>query len=99
MKHFIVEFIYKAPLKRVLKTTPRHREYLQTGYIQNILLMSGPQELRVGGILVAKSDDLEKVKKFCANDPYALEGWADYRFIQFEPKSFQAVIKNWIEAE
>ncbi len=96
MKHFIVEIIYTAPIERVLETTSRHREYLQTGYTKGLLLMSGPQEPRVGGILIAKADSLEEIKTFCKNDPYSLEGLANYRFIQFEPKSYVPEIRNWI---
>lgn len=96
MKHFIVEIIYTKPFETVEPIVPDHRAYLQTGYEKGILLMSGPQVPRVGGILVARADSANEVLAFCTGDPYALAGVATHRVIEFTPKSFQSFLAPWV---
>ena len=96
MKHFIVEIIYLKPLEQVSSMTPDHRVYLQTGYARGMLLLSGPQVPRTGGILVARAESIEEIQAFCDQDPYALAGAAKHRVIEFDPKSHQKMIDNWV---
>jgi uncharacterized protein YciI len=97
MLHFVVELIYKKPVEEFTEIIPLHRAYLQTGYAKGMLLLSGPQEPRVGGLLIAKAESLDELKAFCAQDPYYLNGVADYRFIQFKPMSWQPNLAEWFE--
>lgn len=97
MKHFVVEIIYTKPLDEVLPLTDQHRAYLQSGYQRGLLLISGPQEPRTGGILVMRADSQATIQQFCDNDPYSLGGVADYRIIEFIPKSHIAELAHWVE--
>jgi uncharacterized protein YciI len=97
MKHFIVEIIYKEPIEKIEALTPVHREFLQTGYKNQTLLISGPKVPRTGGIVIARSDSMENIVAFFKNDPYALNNVAEYHFIEFNPKSHQTFLKAWIE--
>jgi uncharacterized protein YciI len=96
MRHFVVEIIYKAPIKKIEELTPIHREFLQTGYKAGMLLVSGPKVPRTGGIVIAKADTMEELAEFFKNDPYALNDAADYSFIEFNPKSHQEILKDWL---
>lgn len=96
MKHFIVEIIYLTPLEQVSLVTPDHRVYLQTGYTRGLLLLSGPQVPRTGGILVARAESIEDMQAFCDQDPYALAGVAKHRIIEFNPMSHQKLIDEWV---
>ena len=97
MKHFVVEIIYTKPLDEVLKLNDQHRAYLQTGYQRGLLLISGPQEPRVGGILVMKADSRETIQQFCDSDPYARGRVAEYRIIEYLPKSHIPELSHWAE--
>jgi uncharacterized protein YciI len=97
MKHFIVEIIYTAPIEKVSTITPLHRAYLQKGYDQGWLLMSGPQNPRTGGIVVCRAPSLEEIQSFFKNDPYNQNKVADYRFTEFEPLKRAAFIEPWFE--
>ncbi|MDP2038582.1 MAG: YciI family protein [Ignavibacteria bacterium] len=97
MRHFVVEIIYKAPIEKIEELTPTHREFLQTGYNAGMLLVSGPKVPRTGGIVIAKASSLEELTEFFKSDPYALNDAADYRFIEFNPKSHQEILKDWLE--
>jgi uncharacterized protein YciI len=98
MKHFIVETTYVAPMETVAAATPAHRAYLQTGYDGGLMLASGPQEPRVGGILVMRAAAREEIDRFLAQDPFNLQGLATYRVIEFNPVKFQPFLQEWLGA-
>jgi uncharacterized protein YciI len=97
MKHFIVEIIYKVPFEEMQKVLPAHRIYLDEGYAKGLLLMSGPQNPKTGGIVVARAEDEKEIKDYFAKDPYHIEGVAEHRFIEFSPVKNNELVKNWIE--
>ncbi|MCF8262597.1 MAG: YciI family protein [Melioribacteraceae bacterium] len=99
MKHFVVEIIYKASIDKIQETRPEHREHLQTGYKNGMLLMSGPQTPQIGGILIARANSMEEVADFCSKDPYTQKGLAHYQYIEFTPVSFSKDVKDWIEGK
>lgn len=96
MKHFIVEIIYKAPIEKINEVRERHRAFLETGYKKGVILMSGPQVPRTGGIIVARGESMEEISEFLSNDPYQKEKAAEYKFIEFVPVHHQDLIKEWI---
>jgi uncharacterized protein YciI len=97
MKHFIVEITYTASLEKVATITPKHREFLQKGYDQGLLLMSGPQNPKTGGIVVCRAASLADIQDFFRNDPYGQGKVAEYRFIEFEPVKHAALVEPWIK--
>lgn len=95
MKHFLVEITFKVPLEKIEPIVPAHRAHLQIGYDQSLLLCSGPQNPRVGGILIAKAESLEALQAFCTKDPYIVNAVADYRYIEFNPVKRQPAFESW----
>lgn len=96
MKHFVVEILFSVPFEKVEPVVPAHREFLQGGYDSGLLLMSGPQNPRIGGVLIARAESLEAVQAFVDKDPYKLNGVATYRFIEFNPVKRQAFMESWV---
>jgi uncharacterized protein YciI len=70
---------------------------LQAGYKAEMLLVSGPKVPRTGGIVIAKANSMEEIAAYFKNDPYALNDAAEYSFIEFNPKSHQEILKDWLE--
>lgn len=99
MSHFLIELTYKVPLEKVDEFVGSHRQFLQTGYDAGVLLFSGPQNPRTGGVVVARAESLQAIKDFFANDPYNQNGIAEYRFVEFNPVKFQPLLQNWIEGK
>jgi len=97
MQHFIVEIIYKADISVIDKLRPAHREFLDEGYKKGIILMSGPQVPRTGGIIIAREESMEKLAEFLNDDPYQVNKAADYQYIQFDPRNHQNFLKEWVE--
>lgn len=98
MKYFLGEIQYLVPTEKLDQFVSLHRAFLQTGYDQDILLISGPKVPRTGAYLVARSESLEALQAFFANDPYQLNRLASYTFQEFNPVKFHPCIKDWIES-
>jgi uncharacterized protein YciI len=96
MKHFIIEITYTVPFTKIEEVLQEHRNFLQKGYDAGMLLFSGPQESKTGGLVVARGDSLEKIKDFFKDDPFLQHHVADYRYIEFNPVKFQPLLKDWI---
>lgn len=96
MKHFIIEIIYNVPFERISFLVEKHRTFLQNGYNEGIFLYSGPMVPKEGGIVAARAESLEILKKFMDNDPYKLEELAEHRYIEFEPVKYNNILKEWI---
>jgi uncharacterized protein YciI len=97
MKHFIIEITYKVTFEELQDVLPAHRAFLGEGYAKGLLLMSGPQEPKTGGMVVARARDDSEIKDYFANDPYKINNLAEYRFVEFTPVKFNELIKNWVE--
>jgi uncharacterized protein YciI len=95
MKHFVIEITYTAPLEKIDETLPEHRLFLQTGYEKGWLLMSGPQNPRSGGIVIARAPSLDEIQAFFKNDPYQIKGQATYRFTEFHPVKKAPFMETW----
>ena len=96
MKHFIIIIQYKVPEEKINEIRPRHREFLEKGYKEGIVLFSGPQVPRTGGLIAARGDSPDKIKEFFSNDPYQKEKAAEYQFIEFEPVHYQKFMEDWV---
>jgi uncharacterized protein YciI len=96
MKHFIIEVTYMVPKEQILAVRSEHRAYLQKGYASGMLLMSGAQSSGKGGIIIARAASLAELEYFFKDDPYQIKKLVSYRFIEFEPASWQECLKDWM---
>ena len=96
MRHFIVLLQFKVPFETLGEAVPRHRAFLQEGYERGLLLMSGPQNPKTGGVVVARAASLEALQGFFEGDPYKAERLAEHVFIEFTPVKWQTSVAEWI---
>lgn len=99
MQHFLVEITYTAPPLRMAELVSAHRAFLQQGYDSGLLLLSGPQHSRQGGVVLARAADEAMLRAFFAQDPYVLAGAADYRYVGFDPVKHQPFLSDWLTGE
>ena len=85
---FVVLLKYLKPIEVVNEWVVSHREFLDTGYQSGLLLCSGPQNPRTGGVILSRAATREKLQDFFKNDPFQKEGVAEYQIIEFEPVKF-----------
>lgn len=98
MQYFLIEIEYLVGTDKLDEFVSAHRAFLQTGYDQNVLLISGPKVPRTGAFLVARGENREELQAFFANDPYQLNHLAKYHFQEFNPVKFNPMVKDWIES-
>jgi uncharacterized protein YciI len=96
MKHFLIEITYLVPFEQLRDILPEHRAHLKTGYERNLLLLSGPQQPKVGGVVIARAEDRAEIEAFFAADPYQLRGVARYRMVEFDPVLRQEFLESWM---
>lgn len=85
---FIAILSYKKPLSEVDKYLQAHRDYLSEHYAVGDFIMSGPQNPRIGGVIMIKAADREAVNTIISQDPFKINGIADYHIVEFTPTMF-----------
>ena len=85
---FIAILTYKKPLSEVDRFLAAHREYLAAHYAAGDFITSGPQIPRIGGVIMIKADDRTVVDAIIAQDPFNINGIADYQIVEFTPTMF-----------
>ncbi|WP_416859891.1 YciI family protein, partial [Helicobacter ganmani] len=82
---FVILITYTKSMSEIETILPAHRAFLQKGYKSKNLLASGPQNPKVGGIVVGTFDSKEAAEEFFKNDPYALNSVATHQVLEFTP--------------
>ena len=85
---FIAILTYKKPLEDVDRHLQAHRDYLAEHYAAGDFIVSGPQTPRVGGVIMMKVESREEVEDIISEDPFNINGIADYQIVEFTPTKF-----------
>ena len=85
---FIAILTYKKPLSEVDRFLAAHREYLAKHYAAGDFIASGPQNPRIGGVIMIKADNRVAVDTIISQDPFNINGIADYQIVEFTPTLF-----------
>ncbi len=95
MKYYMLEgsFAKELPEQDTLqKAIQDHLAYLQIGFDDGSILVSGPKAGAGGGIIVVKCEDIEK---FCQDDPLVKAGIQEYRVTEFKLHNCQDYVRSW----
>lgn len=82
---FIVLLEYLRPLPEVDALIPAHREFLDRHYAAGHFLLSGRQEPRTGGVILATLPSRTQLDQVLQEDPFQQAGVARYQIIEFIP--------------
>lgn len=94
---FIAILTYKKPLEEVDRFLQTHRDYLAEHYAAGDFIASGPQNPRIGGVIMMKADNRADVDAIISQDPFNINGIADYQIVEFKPTMFcDAVLSNFL---
>lgn len=85
---FIAILTYRKPLEEVDRYLQDHRDYLTEHYASGDLIASGPQNPRIGGVIMIKAENRTAVEAILAQDPFNINGIADYQIVEFTPTMF-----------
>jgi uncharacterized protein YciI len=76
---------YVKPLEVIDALLVEHRKFLNQLYKESKFICSGPQDPRVGGVIVANVNSVDEARQIMKNDPFYINGAAEYQFIKFLP--------------
>lgn len=94
---FIIMLHYKKPIEMVDQYLAEHRTFLDEGYKKNYFIASGPRNPRTGGVILSQLTDRQKLKEFLDQDPFCLNGVAEYEYIEFTPVKYHDKFLPYIE--
>ena len=80
---FIALTAYTAPLPPDYPDLPAHWAYVEDCYRRGELVASGPQEPRVGGVLVIRGMDRARAQAVMDGDPLVVSGRVRYELVGF----------------
>ena len=91
---YVVMLDYLKPMEDVERFTEVHRNYLTPFFEDGTFLVSGPKIPRTGGVIVVKGIGREKLMEIIENDPFHIEGIAEYKITEFNPLKHQQGLKD-----
>ena len=86
---FLVILTYEKGLDVVDALLAEHVRFLDAHYASGAFLLSGRQEPRAGGVILARCASREALLAILAEDPFRREGAARYDVIEFLPNKSQ----------
>lgn len=89
----VIELIYKKPISVVEMYLEQHRAYLDKYYEQGIFIASGPQQPRIGGLILANINK-EKLNPILEEDPFYQYDVAEFRITEFIPNKLNQKLQE-----
>ena len=83
----IITSRYVKPLDVIDSLLADHRKFLEEQYKQSKFIFSGPQNPRVGGLILANVG-IDEARAIMKKDPFTIHGAAEYQFIEFTPGKY-----------
>jgi uncharacterized protein YciI len=90
--------VYLKPVEEVDLYLPAHRAFLKTLYEKGITICSGPQVPRTGGFILMNVPGKTEAAEIMKNDPYVVNGVAEYSIIEFECRSYAEGFRKFLSA-
>ncbi len=82
---FVVSLSYKVELDKVREHLEPHLQFLDKYYALGKFIASGPKVPSTGGVILVNACTKEQIEKIVTEDPFYIEGLADYTIVEFNP--------------
>jgi uncharacterized protein YciI len=96
-KMFIANLTYVKPLTEVEKYLEEHIAFLNKHYEAGKFICSGRKNPRTGGVIIFNAKDETEMKEIISEDPFNINGIADYEIIEFYPTKYDVAFKRFTE--
>ena len=93
---FIIILTYQKDITEVEKHLEAHKAYLEINYKSGSFIASGRQEPRIGGIILCRASNKDKVQELIQSDPFYIHEVAKYDIIQFEPTKYASDFEKFL---
>ena len=81
----IVLLTYQKPLSEIDRLMSRHVAWLKGHYASGLFIASGRRVPRSGGVILARSGDIDALRAVMADDPFIANDAATFEIIEFTP--------------
>lgn len=98
MKYFIIESIIKNADLMDENNMEEHKTYTQKAMDEGLILITGLKEDMSGVVFIMKSESIEKVEAYLANEPFKVYGIQDYKVIEFLPHYINQSSSEWFKS-
>lgn len=95
---YAIILTYTKPLEEMDALRPAHLAFLDEHYASGLFMASGRQNPPVGGVILARDIELEKLEAIMKQDPFYIEKAATHQIIAFNPNKFGPGVQELIEA-
>lgn len=93
---YLVILDYQSPLSVIDQYIPDHLKYLEKHYQAGHFLLSGRQEPRTGGVIMAQASHQDELMAWLAEDPFIIHEVAKARVIAWVPAMKASKIPTFI---
>ncbi|HCT64763.1 MAG TPA: GTP cyclohydrolase [Lachnospiraceae bacterium] len=93
---FIANLTYVKPLLEVEKYLEEHIAFLDRHYKAGKFVCSGRKNPRTGGVILFNSKDEAEMEEIISQDPFNINGIANYEIIEFYPTKYAPEFKRFI---
>jgi uncharacterized protein YciI len=81
---FLLLSRYTRPVDEIDRILPKHRAFLDRCYNSGLFIVSGPQDPRIGGVILTRDATRAEIDAALAEDPFVREGVSEYEIIEFK---------------
>lgn len=93
---FLIVVTFSKPAEEVEAFLPQHREFLKKAFDEGVLMVSGSQNPRVGGVIIGRFEDRPMAESFIQGDPFYMADVADYEIVEFVPSRAIPQLSQWL---
>ena len=91
---FVVILRYLVDIKIIEKTRKEHISFLEGLYAKKIIITSGAQLPKTGGVIIARGETREVLFEILKKDPFFIKNFAEYQIYEFIPRKWISEFDN-----
>lgn len=96
---FIITVKYLCAIQQIEEHLAAHRAFLDRYYENGMLICSGPQNPRTGGIIVSNAPNRALVESMIVEDPFYLNKVAEYSIVEFSPVKYAPAFEPFVKKD
>jgi len=82
---FVVILTYKVDLEIMNQHREEHLKFINKHYTNGTFIVSGRQNPRTGGVIIAKCDSKSDLEKILEQDPFTQHNLVEHTIYEFTP--------------
>lgn len=85
---FVITVTFTEPTSEVERYIDAHRNFLDEALKNGVLLISGAQKPKIGGVIIGRFWSMDEAEAFVHQDPLNIANVARYEIVEFSPSRY-----------